>query len=132
LGPFSGNEWSEETRQVTTASGLSNFIRTMSGSFATAITVWMWNRRSDYHHALLSESIRDAGSGWLPYRAQLAALGIQGQNAFDYVDGVITRQASTMGASDVFVALGCLYFLLIPFIWLARPPFGARRGGGAH
>ncbi len=118
--------------ELATASGLSNFIRTMSGSFATAITVWMWNRRTDYHHAVLSGSIRDAATGWLPYRAQLAALGIQGQHAFDYVDGLITGQASTMAANDVFFALGCLYFLLIPFVWLARPPFGSRRGGGAH
>ncbi len=118
--------------ELATASGLSNFIRTMSGSFATAITVWVWNRRTQYHHAVLSEHVRGAASGWLPYRAQLAALGIQGQNAFDYVDGLITQQASTMGVNDVFFALGCLYFLLIPFIWLARPPFGARRGGGAH
>jgi DHA2 family multidrug resistance protein len=118
--------------ELATASGLSNFIRTMSGSFATAITVWVWNRRTEYHHAVLSEHVRDAASGWLAYRAQLAALGIEGQNAFDHVDALITQQALTMGVNDVFFALGCLYFLLIPFIWLARPPFGARRGGGAH
>jgi hypothetical protein len=31
----------------------------------------------------------------------------------------------------VFFALGCAFFLLIPFIWLARPPFGAHTPG-AH
>ncbi len=44
---------------LASASGLSNFVRTMSGSIATAMTVFMWNRRTDYHHAVLTEHIRD-------------------------------------------------------------------------
>jgi MFS transporter, DHA2 family, multidrug resistance protein len=31
---------------LASASGLSNFVRTMSGSIATAVTVWTWNRRT--------------------------------------------------------------------------------------
>jgi MFS transporter, DHA2 family, multidrug resistance protein len=41
---------------------------------------------------------------------------------------VITAQALTMGVNDVFFGLGWLYFLLIPVIWLAKPPFMATRG----
>ena len=43
---------------LASASGLSNFVRTMSGSIATALTVFMWNRRTDYHH--ISEPTRCA------------------------------------------------------------------------
>jgi hypothetical protein len=46
--------------EFASASGLSNFVSTMSGSFATAVTVWVWNRRSDYHHAVLTEHVRDS------------------------------------------------------------------------
>jgi hypothetical protein len=28
--------------------------------------------------------------------------------------------------------LGWLYILLVPFIWLAKPPFGARAAAAAH
>jgi DHA2 family multidrug resistance protein len=116
--------------ELASASGLSNFIRTMSGSFATAITVWVWNNRSDYHHAVLTEHVREAAGGWAAYRAQLESLGLSGLRAYEQVDRLITQQATTMGVNDVFFALGCLYFLLIPFVWFAKPPFGARGGGG--
>lgn len=114
--------------EFASASGLSNFVRTMSGSFATAVTVWVWNRRSDYHHAVLTEHVRDSAVGWSSYQSQLDALGLHGVAAFQYVDSVITAQALTMGVNDVFFGLGWLYFLLIPVIWLAKPPFMATRG----
>jgi DHA2 family multidrug resistance protein len=119
------------SRDLASASGVSNFIRTMSGSIATAVTVWIWNRRTDYHHSVLAEHISNSASAWSQYQAQLAAHWIGGEGAFQYAEQLIGSQASTLAVNDVFFALGCAFFLLIPFIWLARPPFGAR-GTGAH
>jgi DHA2 family multidrug resistance protein len=117
---------------LASASGLSNFVRTMSGSIATAMTVFIWNRRTDYHHAVLTEHIRNSAGGWTQYQAQLSAHGITGTGAFGYVDQVITSQAMTLGVNDVFHLLGWMYLLLIPFIWLAKPPFSARGADAAH
>jgi len=119
------------SRDLASASGVSNFIRTMSGSISTAVTVWIWNRRTDYHHSILAEHISNSAGGWSQYQAQLGAHGIGGEGAFQYAERLIGSQASTLAVNDVFFALGCAFFLLIPFIWLARPPFGAR-GAGAH
>jgi DHA2 family multidrug resistance protein len=118
--------------ELASASGVSNFVRTMSGSFATAITVWIWNRRSDYHHAVLTEHINNAAHSWTQYQAQLAAHGIQGIGASEYVNQVISNQASTLGVNDVFNMLGLLYLILIPFVWFAKPPFGARAAPASH
>jgi DHA2 family multidrug resistance protein len=118
--------------ELASASGLSNFVRTMMGSIATAVTVWIWNSRTDYHHAVLSEHVRNSANGWATYQTQLAAHGITGNSAFRFVDQVITQQASTLGVSDVFYALGCTFFLLVPFVWLAKPPFGARASTPGH
>jgi DHA2 family multidrug resistance protein len=112
--------------ELASASGVSNFVRTMAGSFATAITVWIWNRRSDYHHAVLTEHIKNSSQSWLQYRAQLGAHGINGVGASAYVNQLISDQASTLGVNDVFNMLGVLYLILIPFVWFAKPPFGAR------
>jgi MFS transporter, DHA2 family, multidrug resistance protein len=114
------------SRDLASASGVSNFIRTMSGSIATAVTVWIWNRRTDFHHTVLTEHIRDAASGWSQYQAQLGAQGISGEGAFQYVDRIIGGQSATLAFNDVFFALGCIFLLLVPFVWLAKPPFGAR------
>jgi DHA2 family multidrug resistance protein len=118
--------------ELASASGVSNFVRTMSGSFSTAIAVWVWNRRSDYHHAVLTEHIRNSADAWTQYQAQLAAHGITGSGASEYVNFVISGQASTLGVSDVFNMLGVMFLLLIPLIWFAKPPFGARAANPAH
>jgi DHA2 family multidrug resistance protein len=118
--------------ELASASGLSNFVRTMSGSIATAMTVFTWNRRTDYHHAVLSEHIANSAGAWTQYQAQLSAYGVTGTGAFQYVDQVITNQAMTLGVNDVFHVLGWMYLLLIPFIWLAKPPFTARGADAAH
>ncbi|MFI4889655.1 MAG: DHA2 family efflux MFS transporter permease subunit [Steroidobacterales bacterium] len=118
--------------QLASASGLSNFCRTMGGSISTAVTVWVWNRRTDYHHAVLTEHVRDSSTGWLHYRSQLDSLRIGGVQAFDFVDHVIAQQASTLGVNDVFFAIGCLFFAMIPFVWFAKPPFTFKRGEGGH
>ncbi len=120
------------SRDLASASGVSNFIRTMSGSISTAVTVWVWNRRTDYHHAVLTEHIRNSAAGWTDYQADLGARGFGGGGALQYVDQVIGGQAATLAVNDVFFALGCTFVLLVPFVWLAKPPFGARGGGAAR
>ena len=118
--------------ELASASGVSNFVRTMASSFATAIAVWIWNRRSDYHHAVLTEHISNASPSWTQYQAQLAAHGINGVGASQYVNQVISNQASTLGVNDVFNMLGLMYLVLIPLIWFAKPPFGARAANPGH
>ncbi len=118
--------------ELASASGVSNFVRTMASSFATAISVWIWNRRSDYHHAVLTEHISNASPSWTSYQAQLAAHGINGVGASQFVNQVISNQASTLGVNDVFNMLGLMYLVLIPLIWFARPPFGARAANPGH
>jgi DHA2 family multidrug resistance protein len=117
---------------LASASGLSNFMRTMSGSIATAMTVFMWNRRSDYHHAVLTEHIRNSAAGWSNYQIRLSAQGVTGTKAMEYVDRVISTQALTLGVNDVFNTLAWIFLLLIPFVWLAKPPFTARGRDTAH
>jgi DHA2 family multidrug resistance protein len=117
---------------LASASGLSNFVRTISGSIATALTVLMWNRRTDYHHAVLTENIRSSAGAWTDYQARLGGHGIAGTGAFEYVDHVISNQAMTLGVNDVFHLLAWMYLLLIPFVWFAKPPFTARGSDAAH
>jgi DHA2 family multidrug resistance protein len=119
-------------RDLASASGLSNFVRTMSGSIATAVTVWTWNRRTDYHHAVLVEHVRNSANGWTQYQAKLSAQGISGDGAFHYVDRIIGGQAATLAVNDVFFALGCMFILLVPFVWLAKPPFAGRGSDSVH
>jgi len=118
--------------ELASASGLSNFTRTMAGSFSTAISVWIWNRRTDYHHAVLSEHIRTSVDAWTQYQAQLSAHGISGIGASEYVNAIINGQASTLAVNDVFNFLGVVYLVILPLVWFAKPPFGARARQSGH
>jgi DHA2 family multidrug resistance protein len=121
-----------QPNELASASGLSNFVRTMSGSFATAITVWAWNRRTDYHHAVLTEHIRNGADAWTQYQSLLSSHGISGVGASQYVNLVIENQASTLAVNDVFTLLALIYILLIPIVWFAKPPFGAKAAASGH
>jgi DHA2 family multidrug resistance protein len=116
---------------LASAAGLSNFLRTMAGSISTAVTVWTWNRRTDLHHAILSEHVRTAADGWMNYQADLAAQGVVGPQALQFVDRMVGSQAQTLAVNDVFFGMTCILFALVPFVWLAKPPFLGGRGPGA-
>lgn len=118
--------------ELASATGISSFFRTISGSMATAITVWLWNRRTDFHHAVLTEHIRDSAYGWTELQSKLQSLNISGARALAYADQVLTQQALTLGINDMFYLFSLMFVFLIPFVWLAKPPFGARGSGGGH
>ena len=118
--------------EIASAAGLSNFVRTFSGSISTAVCVFLWNNRSEHHYATLTEHITPDSVAWASYQAQLAQAGITGDAALASTARVLNTQAMTMGANDIFLMMAALFMLLIPFVWLARPPFRAVGTGGAH
>ena len=110
-----------------------NFTRTFAGSISTAVCVFYWNDRSEHHYARLTESIRVDSPAWQDYQAQLANQGITGDAAYAATARVLEGQSLTMGANDVFLILAAIVILLVPLVWLAKPPFRAvgTGGGGA-
>jgi len=114
---------------IASASGLSNFMRTIAGSISTAVCVWLWSARTQFHGAILSEHIQ--GANWSAYAEQLRGYGIVGLDAFAQVGQLILAQARTLAANDLFRAFGFMFWALMPLVWLAKPPFRTP-GGGAH
>lgn len=126
MSGVSGNE-------LASAAGLSNFLRTISGSLSTAVCIWLWNDRTEFHHGQLIQNVAANAPNTLAYQAQMSQLGINGVSGQAIMERVIGGQASTLGANDVFLLLFVLYIAMIPFIWLSRPPFGAAgAGAGGH
>jgi DHA2 family multidrug resistance protein len=118
--------------ELASAAGLSNFVRTISGSISTAACVFIWNDRSEQHYARLTETLTPDSVAWADYQAQLAHQGITGDAALMQMSHMAQVQASTLGANDLFFALAMLLIALIPAVWLARPPFRSIGMGGAH
>ncbi|WP_305805798.1 DHA2 family efflux MFS transporter permease subunit [Stenotrophomonas sp. YIM B06876] len=116
--------------EIAAGSGLATFLRTLGGSFAVSLTTWLWARRTVVHHAQLTEHI----SAYTPgMQAQVSAMG-QGDlpRGAALLSGMIDQQASQMGFNDIFYLLGWVFLAIIAFLWLARPPFGAKASPGGH
>jgi DHA2 family multidrug resistance protein len=108
------------------ATGLSNFVRILSGSFGTSVSTTLWSNRASLHHAELAEHITpfDAATGQA--LGNLRGLGLDDTQARGMLNQMIDQQAFTMAVNDIFVGAAVLFILLIALVWLARPV----RGGG--
>ena len=53
--------------RLASASGLSNFLRTLSGAIGTAISTTFWEDDAIRHHAILAESVTQASQSTSAY-----------------------------------------------------------------
>jgi DHA2 family multidrug resistance protein len=117
--------------EVANASGLANFFRTIASSVSTAITVTLWQHRSEFHHAVLTEHIDPASQAATQYIGTLqSATGAT--RGWSMLDNVVSHEALTLAVNDVFLGCAILFAVLIPVIWLARPPFGSAGAEAVH
>ncbi|MET0548922.1 MAG: DHA2 family efflux MFS transporter permease subunit [Xanthomonas sp.] len=114
-------------REIAAGSGLATFLRTLGGSFAASLTTYLWAKRTQLHHAHLTEHISTYTPG-MQEQVQMMGNGSL-QNGAAFLNNTINHQASQMGFNDIFYLLGWTFLGIIFFLWLAKPPFGG--GGGA-
>lgn len=118
--------------RMAAASSLSNFARTLAGSIGTSITTTLWTNREAMHHAHFTESVNPYNPESQQMYSQLQDMGMTAQQASGYIAREITNQGLIISANEIFWASAGVFLILIGLIWLARPPFGAGGGGGAH
>lgn len=117
--------------ELAAAAGLSNFLRTLAGSTSAAISIFIWNNRIDMHRTVLTEHVRQDAVGWTTMHNALQGLGFNDAQALGYVDNIVSQQATTLAANDLYTMFAVVLLLLIPLIWMAKPPFVAGQGAGA-
>ena len=120
--------------KIPAASGLSNFVRIMCGGMGASIMTTLWDSRSTLHHAQITEN---TGSSLPVFVHSVQALGQQGipeSGAYAIIDRIISIQASTMAATDLFYLAAFMFLGLIGFVWLTKPKKSSAPidAGGAH
>ena len=115
--------------QIAAASGLNNFLRITAGAFATSTATTLWESRAALHHAQLVEHLTPGSPATSAALDFLARNGMNEQQRLAFLDRLVTQQAFTLSALDLFYASAIVLVLLIPLVWMARPP--RRSGGGA-
>lgn len=118
-----------EPWSIPAASGLSNFCRLTAGAFGTSIATTLWENRASMHHAQFTEAAALGEQAFDQVLNSLQGFGMSHQQALSTVDGMISTQAFTQSALDVFYASAVVFLLLTGLVWFARPHMAA--GGGA-
>lgn len=109
---------------VPAASGLNNFLRITSGSFATSLTTTFWDRREALHQSRLVESLSAYDPVYASTLNQLHAQGFVGDSAAAIVMHQVIGQGYLLSSLDIFYLSGWLVILLVPLCWLVRRPSG--------
>ncbi len=119
--------------RLAAASSLSNFLRVLSCSMGTSLTIALWERREALHHARLAEAVTAFNPLAGEYLGRLTRLGLSEAQSQAYVAGEITRQSFIMAANDIFGMCAALMLLMIAVVWFSKPRAGAAADtGGAH
>lgn len=113
--------------RLASASGLSNFLRTLAGAIGTATSTTYWENDAIYHHAVLSESVSAYSPNTTSYQHALSSLGMAGDSIGAQLNTLVTQQGYMMATNDFF-RISCVAFVLLAgLVWITKP----KRGAGA-
>jgi DHA2 family multidrug resistance protein len=118
-----------QPNEIASGTGLATFVRTLGASFSASITNFMWQHRAIIHHAQLAEHLTPYDTG-----TQQAVTNLGNGNdsvAYRLLERMLDSQSYQLSFNELFYLLGFVFLSLIVVIWLARPPFSAKSGGGA-
>ena len=119
--------------RVASASGLSNFLRILGGSFGTSLSVAIWNRRETLHHSHLVENVNASSPAASHAFSSLRALGLHDTSTIALLDRMVSGQSYLLAINDIYLLSTWIFLSLMLFVWMARPPFSyGKAAGGEH
>jgi DHA2 family multidrug resistance protein len=123
--------------RVPAAAGLSNFVRITAGAMGTSVATTVWQDRAVMHHAHLAERLNAGDPVTDEALRSIQSGGFSLEQALAQIERLISQQAYTRAADDVFLVSAGIFLLLIPLVWrTSRPPRLGRAApvdaGGAH
>jgi DHA2 family multidrug resistance protein len=119
-------------RQIGQGAAFTGMMRQLGGSFGIAcITVFM-TRRQDMHRTNLVTKLNTDDpnvQGYVSglqhsFMAKGASFDVALRRAYSVLEGTIYKQASVLAYMDVFLYLGVLFLICIPFILMVRNKAG--------
>jgi MFS transporter, DHA2 family, multidrug resistance protein len=121
------------------ASSITNLFRNLGGSFGVAFVTTMLERRTQFHHSILTQHLTgsDARFGQaVDTTAQyLITMGTTAadapQQAYGVISNMLNRNASMMGFLDCFRLLGFVSLIGLALAFAIRK-FRSGGAGGAH
>jgi len=106
--------------ETASASGLINFLRTMSGAFATAVITFAWHNSATGSRNDLAGVLNDP-QGVL---AKIRATGQTAQQALQSLDNMVQTQSVMLATNHIFQFVGAILLVTAAGIWLMPKPSG--------
>ena len=105
---------SVEPHEMDSAAGLMNFLRTLSGAFATSLVNTVWENQTHYKHEQLSVLIDSSGT----YFRSLTESGIDTEVARGIIDQITTSQSVMLATNDIMLYSSVAFAIAAFAIWL--------------
>lgn len=120
---------SVDEREMDSAAGLMNFLRTLSGAFATSVVTTVWANQTTRNHAeLVGLADRDGSVAQM-----LAQSGAPPEVATQVVDYLIVSQSGMLSTNQVMTGVAVMFFIAAAIIWIApKPTRVIEPGAGGH
>ncbi|OQY41264.1 MAG: MFS transporter [Fusobacteriia bacterium 4572_74] len=112
--------------EIVAAAGIYNFMRNLGNSIGSSLFTPLWNHYRAYHHEVLASHIHTGNPNFLPLINSVPG-SIQAKLVV--INGLITKEAATMGVNDVLLISGFIILALVPFILLADKVIDSTQGG---
>lgn len=117
-----------EKREMESAAGLFNFIRTLSGAFATSMVSTAWERETRYVHAELT-GVTDK-SGMIADAMQTAGMGLE--QVRGTIEWMLQKESVMIATNQLFLVIAVIFAIAACVIWLAPKPKHSVDPGAGH
>ena len=107
-----------EEKEMASASGLMNFIRTLAGAIGTSLVATAWQDKTTYAHAELAGIVATSGDG----AQALATAGLPRGLESALVDGLVSVQSLMLATNELMIVIGLVFFVASFSIWLSPKP----------
>ncbi len=104
--------------ETASAAGLMNFLRTLSGAFATSIVNTAWENKTSANHAELAGLADSSGA----YSSMMADSGLSPEVARSIIDQLVTSQSVMLATNEIMIITGIVLIIAAFAVWLAPKP----------
>ena len=109
---------SVEEHETASAAGLMNFLRTLSGAFATSLITTLWDDQITRNHAELV-GLSDSDQR---VRSLFESSGMTADAVLQSLDRLINSQAVMLATNQIMTAVAIAFLVAASVIWLAPRP----------
>ncbi len=112
-----------QDRELASASGIFNFMRTIAGGgFGTSLFITYYTRRESLYHTAQTDALTHMNPNVQNYYSIMDKQGFTVDQANQYLVSQINKQTYLLSMNDLFLLAGCLSIALIALIWCIKKP----------